>query len=156
MPRTTHRPNTRRPRAARATLCALGAAALAAALTACGSGSSNPFDDHQEKSSYKDGAAAKSDRKSVPRWLPDDATDIKYVMSTTGDDRIIKFKTPDGTFPEQCVKGEPQGKPRLKADWFPSDVASKADTNCGTWSGARVDGTLYAWQDKDVAMKARS
>ncbi|MFE0174587.1 hypothetical protein ACFWZ2_19900 [Streptomyces sp. NPDC059002] len=147
------RPNLRR-RAARTMLCAVGAAALAVSLSAC-SGSTNPFDDHKEKASYKDGAAAKSARKSVPRWLPDDASDIKYVMSTTGDDRIISFRTPDGKFPAQCVKGEPQGKPRLTADWFPSDVAKKADMNCGTWSGARIDGALYAWQDKDVAMKAR-
>ncbi|MEU7577324.1 hypothetical protein AB0B50_06940 [Streptomyces sp. NPDC041068] len=143
-----------RPRAVRATLCALGAAALALSLTACG-GSMNPFDDHEEKASYQDGAAAKSARKSMPRWLPDDASGIKYVMSTTGDDRIITFKTPDGKFPAQCTKGDPQGKPRLKADWFPSDLAAKADTNCGAWSGATVDGVLYAWQDNDVAMKAK-
>ncbi|MCF3118677.1 hypothetical protein IPZ68_02980 [Streptomyces arenae] len=147
MPRTTHL----RPRAA---LCALGTAALAVALTACG-GSMNPFDDHEEKASYGEGAAAKSARNSVPRWLPDDAKDIKYVMSTTGDDRIITFRTPDGDFPEQCVKGQAQGKPRLKADWLPADLAAKADTNCGTWSGARVDGVLYAWQDHEIAQKRR-
>ncbi|MFF3641049.1 hypothetical protein [Streptomyces sp. NPDC002564] len=144
---------TATPFRSRTALCALGVTALAVSLTAC-SGSANPFDDHEEKASYGEGAAAKSARASVPRWLPDDASDIKYVMSTTGDDRIIRFRTPDGTFPAACKPGKAQGEPRLKADWFPSDLASKADTNCGTWSGAAVDGVLYAWQDKDVVKKA--
>lgn len=143
------------PRIPRTPACALGAAALAVSLTACG-GSYNPFDDHQEKATYKTGAEAKKDRNSIPRWLPDDATDISYAMSTTGDDRIIKFTTRDGKFPASCVAGKPQGKPRLKADWFPSDAAAEAGTNCGTWSGARIGGALYAWQDRDSAGPARA
>ncbi|MEI5101885.1 alpha/beta hydrolase [Streptomyces sp. PmtG] len=143
------------PRIPRTSVCVLGVTALAVSLTACG-GSYNPFDDHEEKSSYATGAEAKKDRKSVPRWLPDDARDISYAMSTTGQDRIVKFTTPNGKFPASCVPGKPQGKPRLKADWFPSDVAAKAGTNCGTWSGARVGGALYAWQDKDAASGTRA
>ncbi|QCX81844.1 Carboxylesterase A precursor [Streptomyces sp. YIM 121038] len=142
------------PRIPRTPVCALGVAALAVSLTACG-GSYNPFDDHQERATYRTGAEAKKDRTSVPRWLPDDARDISYVISTTGGDRIMRFTAESGGFPASCVRGEPQGKPRLKADWFPSDVAAKADVNCGTWSGARIGGALYAWQDRDVASGAR-
>ncbi|GGV31502.1 alpha/beta hydrolase [Streptomyces spectabilis] len=142
------------PRIPRTPACALGVAALAVLVTACG-GSYNPFDDHQEKATYKTGAEAKEDRKSVPRWLPDDATDVSYVMSTTGEDRILRFTAKDGAFPASCVRGKPQGKPRLKADWFPSDVAAKAGFNCGSWSGARIGGALYAWQDRDVASVGR-
>ncbi|MFH8571772.1 hypothetical protein [Streptomyces sp. NPDC017993] len=151
---------------------AVAAVAIAAgvALTGC-SGSLNPLDDHEERSEYGSGAAAKKDRASMPSWLPDDAKDIRYVLSTTGDDRLIAATFKDGRLPDGCTTGKgegpgqgkgegkagaeddpakPQGKPKLKADWFPKDLRAKADTRCGTWSGAMAEGTFYAWQDDDV------
>ncbi|NLU67838.1 hypothetical protein [Streptomyces sp. HNM0574] len=133
-------------RALRTTLLAAGGTALALGLTACGS--MNPFDRHQERSEYKTGAEAKEDRASMPRWLPDDARDVKYVLSTTGDDRLLSFTPKDGKLPAPCKPGKPQGEPQLKADWFPEGTAAKAGTNCGTWSGHLADGTFTAWQDK--------
>ncbi|WP_411145773.1 hypothetical protein [Streptomyces sp. x-80] len=133
--------------------------AAGAVLTGCsGSDSWNPFDHHEQRSEYATGAEAKKARTSMPRWLSDDATDIKYVFSTTGDDRLIAAKFKDAGLPAECVTGKgaakAQGKPKLAADWFPKDLAAKVDTQCGTWSGATVDGTFYAWQDHDAVQKS--
>ncbi|MFJ8675013.1 hypothetical protein [Streptomyces sp. NPDC093589] len=137
---------------------AFAAVAIAAGLTlsgCSGSGSTNPFDDHEERSEYSTGAEAKKDRASMPRWLPDDAQDIKYVLSTTGDDRLLAATFHAGKLPGGCATGTGQGKPKLTADWLPEKLASKADTRCGTWSGATVDGTFYAWQDHAVVQASR-
>ncbi|WP_254811770.1 hypothetical protein [Streptomyces cavourensis] len=39
---------------------------------------------HEQTASYATGKAAKAERPSVPRWLPDDAASVEYAMRTTG------------------------------------------------------------------------
>ncbi|MGW6413012.1 hypothetical protein ACWF95_38665 [Streptomyces vinaceus] len=106
---------------------------------------------HQESSSYDSGAKAKAERKSVPRWLPDDAKSIRYAMKTTGGERLLKATLADGELPAAC-KVQPQSQlgtkePGIKADWFPKDTRNKATARCDLYY-AYIDGdTLYAWQD---------
>ncbi|MCB5911243.1 hypothetical protein [Streptomyces pinistramenti] len=41
----------------------------------------------------------------------------------------------------------------MTADRFPEGIGKKADIRCGTWSGATVDGTFCAWQDKGTVLR---
>ncbi|MER5866038.1 hypothetical protein [Kitasatospora sp. NPDC002040] len=133
-----------------------GAAALAAGALVAVPKAQDWFDGrHQEKAHYPTGAAAKQDRASVPRWLPDGATRITYLMSTTGGDRLIKATLPDGKLPDGCRKGGPEGPVRLTASWFPNDAVARADARCGLYNVALIGNQLYGWQDDGVVVAAR-
>ncbi|KJK60071.1 hypothetical protein [Saccharothrix sp. ST-888] len=110
---------------------------------------------HREAATYATGSAAKAARESVPGWLPDDATKVSYLMSTTGDDRLLKASLPDRKLPEGCSKGTPQGAVHLKASWFPGDIPAKATARCGYYNVALVGNELYGWQDNAVVIAAR-
>lgn len=105
---------------------------------------------HDEFGSYATGAAAKTDRASVPRWLPDDAAPVEYAMKTTGGDRALKAVLPSTALPAGCTPLPPDAHrpaPALTPDWFPKDSAGRATARCGLYY-VYVDGhTLYAWQD---------
>ncbi|RLU90573.1 hypothetical protein CTZ27_21690 [Streptomyces griseocarneus] len=107
---------------------------------------------HDETSRYTTGAEAKADRKSMPRWLPDDARDVHYAMKTTGGDRILKATLPDGTLPASCTPlpaGTTAKQPAIAASWFPGKDSAKATARCGLYY-ANTDGTtLHAWQDDE-------
>ncbi|MCC3770127.1 hypothetical protein K6I34_002563 [Streptomyces sp. UNOC14_S4] len=107
---------------------------------------------HDETSRYATGAEAKADRKSMPRWLPDDARDIRYTMKTTGGDRILKATLPDGKLPTSC-KPLPSGtsakQPALVASWFPDKPSDRAKARCGLYYAYADGSTLYAWQDNE-------
>ncbi|MEV7277423.1 hypothetical protein [Streptomyces sp. NPDC093111] len=111
---------------------------------------------HDEYASYATGAAAKTDRASVPRWLPDDATSVEYAMKTTGGDRALKATLPTTTLPTICTPlpaDTPRPAPALTPDWFPKDAPAKATARCGL-TYAYMDGhTLYAWQDNQDWIK---
>ncbi len=103
---------------------------------------------HQQESVYVSGRAAKTDRASVPRWLPDSATTVRYRMSTTGGDRLLKATLPDGRLPHGCKPSRRKGHPRLKASWFPHGTGHHATAVCGGTYNAVLHGhDLYAWQD---------
>ncbi|WP_031064997.1 hypothetical protein [Streptomyces sp. NRRL WC-3742] len=126
--------------------------AVAVAAVAIGPRVSDWYDEHhQEQSAYETGEQAKNDRRSVPGWLPDNASSVKYVMSTTGDDRLLVATLPEGRLPTGCAIGVPgrvsHPVPALKAGWFPQDVAGKATGTCGHYSVALHGNRLYAWQD---------
>ncbi|GAA2929467.1 hypothetical protein GCM10020221_26580 [Streptomyces thioluteus] len=107
---------------------------------------------HDQSSRYATGAEAKSDRASMPRWLPDDAADVRYAMRTTGGDRLLRATLADGRLPSSC-KPLPSSdasskRPALTASWFPGDRS--AQVRCGLYYAATDGGTLYAWQhDED-------
>lgn len=107
---------------------------------------------HQEASSYATGATAKEDRASVPRWLPDEARDVSYVMTTTGGDRLLKATLPTTDPPATCkpVQQTPtSAKPALEASWFPKGAQDKATYRCGLYYAYAKGHTLYAWQQND-------
>ncbi|MFJ8041819.1 hypothetical protein ACIRBX_15110 [Kitasatospora sp. NPDC096147] len=110
---------------------------------------------HQQQAAYDSGAAAKQDRTSVPRWLPDGATGVSYLMSTTGGDRLIRATLPGGSAPAECRKGQPEGPVNLSASWFPDEAVARADLRCGLYNVALIGDQLYGWQDDDVVIAAR-
>ncbi|GAA1153002.1 hypothetical protein F4556_001363 [Kitasatospora gansuensis] len=134
-----------------------GAAVLAAGALVVVPKAHDWFDDrHQQKSHYASGAAAKQDHASVPRWLPDGATKVTYLRSTTGGDRLISATLPDGgKLPAGCQKGKPEGTVRLSAAWFPNDAVARADARCGLYNVAVIGDRLYGWQDDVVVIAAR-
>ncbi|WP_406484810.1 hypothetical protein [Streptomyces microflavus] len=103
---------------------------------------------HEQTSSYATGKAAKADRDSVPRWLPDDAASVEYAMRTTGGERLLKARISGDGIPASCepLGGKKAPDPEISASWFPSDRAGEAQWRCGSYY-VSVDGhTLYAWQ----------
>ncbi|MFI5529624.1 hypothetical protein ACIA8O_13910 [Kitasatospora sp. NPDC051853] len=110
---------------------------------------------HRQQAAYDTGAAAKQDRVSVPRWLPDGATQVSYLMSTTGGDRLIRATVPGGTAPTECRAGRPDGPVNLSASWFPDEAVARADLRCGLYNVALIGDQLYGWQDDAVVVAAR-
>ncbi|WP_370415812.1 hypothetical protein [Streptomyces fradiae] len=105
---------------------------------------------HDEYGAYATGAAAKSDRASVPRWLPDDAGRIEYAMRTTGGDRALKATLPGPALPSACTPlpaTTARPAPALAPSWFPADAPDRATVRCGLYYAYADGDTLYAWQD---------
>ncbi|MFJ1593091.1 hypothetical protein ACIOD0_23035 [Kitasatospora albolonga] len=107
---------------------------------------------HEQTSSYATGKAAKSERESVPRWLPDNAASVEYAMRTTGGERILKATLSDARLPASCEPLDGKKKapaPEISASWFPSAAANGAQGRCGSYYVSLEDHTLYAWQTND-------
>ncbi|NUU25325.1 MAG: hypothetical protein HOV68_28050 [Streptomycetaceae bacterium] len=106
---------------------------------------------HEQEATYPTGRDAKADLDSVPAWLPDGATHVRYKMTTAGGDRLLVADLPDGRLPGDCVPARGHVHPGMTASWFPKGAAHKATVRCGMYSGY-TDGTkLVAWQhDHDV------
>ncbi|MBV6697251.1 hypothetical protein [Kitasatospora aureofaciens] len=107
---------------------------------------------HQEQASYATGSDAKADRRSIPTWLPDNAASVHYLMSTTGDDRLLRATLPEGRLPAGCTTGLPGKRAHpvpesLKAGWFPEGVATKVSGTCGHYNVTLTGNQLFAWQD---------
>ncbi|MEV7416249.1 hypothetical protein [Streptomyces sp. NPDC089919] len=104
---------------------------------------------HDESATYATGAAAKSERASVPGWLPDGATGVRYAMKTTGGDRLLKAALPEERLPAQCrptPRAATGAAPALAASWFPQGAGPRATARCGSYY-VYLDGhTLYGWQ----------
>ncbi|MFF1905533.1 hypothetical protein [Kitasatospora sp. NPDC058218] len=139
--------------------------AVAVAAVAVGPRVSEWYDGrHQEQATYATGSAAKADRHAVPSWLPDNASGVHYLMSTTGDDRLLRATLPDGRLPAGCVTAQP-GRgvhpvpATMKAGWFPEGVSSKISGSCGHYDVTLTGNQLYAWQDGaavQAALRAQS
>ena len=87
---------------------AIGAAgagmALALAAVAVGPRLSDWYDGrHREQVSYASGSAAKAGHRPVPGWLPDNASAVHYLLSTTSDDRLLRATLPGGKLPAGCT-----------------------------------------------------
>ncbi|MEU6236851.1 hypothetical protein [Kitasatospora sp. NPDC047058] len=127
--------------------------AVAVAAVAVGPRVSDWYDGrHQEQASYATGTDAKADRRTMPAWLPDNASSVRYLMSTTGDDRLLTATLPDGRLPAGCTtvtpgKGTHPMPATLKAGWFPEGVAAKVTGTCGHYNVTLTGNQLYAWQD---------
>ncbi|MFF0434149.1 hypothetical protein ACFYU9_18205 [Streptomyces sp. NPDC004327] len=139
----------------RSTLTALTAGGALAALAFTGLVAAPAVSDwwdgrHDEYGSYATGAAAKADRASVPRWLPDEAGSVEYAMRTTGGDRALKAALPAAALPAGCTvltPDTPRPAPALTPDWLPKDARAKATARCGLYYAYADGHTLYGWQD---------
>ncbi|MGW6912635.1 hypothetical protein ACWGB8_02240 [Kitasatospora sp. NPDC054939] len=127
--------------------------AVAVAAVAVGPRVSDWYDGRtREQTAYATGTEAKADRRAVPpSWLPDDARAVQYLRSTSGDDRLLRATVPGGRLPAGCTATE-TGRTtavtvRLRAGWFPTDVAAKRTGTCGHYNVTVAGDQLYAWQD---------
>lgn len=105
---------------------------------------------------FANGAAAKAGRPEVPRWLPDKATGVAFLMSGHSSDRLIRATLPDGSLPSGCTSGRTQGSVHLSAHWFPADTPRKATAHCGLYDVALIGDQLYGWQDDATVVAAQS
>ncbi|GAA2773057.1 lipoprotein [Streptomyces platensis subsp. clarensis] len=143
------------------TALALAAAGTFAALAFTGAVAAPAVSDwwdgrHDEYASYATGSAAKADRASVPRWLPDAAASVEYGMKTTGGDRALKAGLPSAELPAGCTplpSDASRPAPVLTPDWFPEDAKEKATARCGLYYAYTDGHTLYAWQDNQDWIK---
>ncbi|MDJ0346048.1 hypothetical protein QMK19_25795 [Streptomyces sp. H10-C2] len=110
---------------------------------------------HVEEAGYASGSKAKAARESVPRWLPDEATAVKYRMSTKGGDRLLKATLADGKLPAGCTRGAGNGRAHLRADWFPKGTDKEGTAACGAYNVVLKGTDLYAWQDHADWVKAK-
>ncbi len=128
---------------------------------------------HHEQASYPSGAVAKTGPHPVPAWLPDDASAVRYLVSTTSDDRLLRATLPGGGLPAGCTAvGRGAGAPgdgarpvaatpdsqrpgpqRLRAAWFPADRRAEVAGRCGDYAVALSGDQLFAWQDAGTAVR---
>ncbi|MER7760456.1 hypothetical protein [Streptomyces sp. NPDC097619] len=102
---------------------------------------------HEQSASYATGKQAKEARSSVPRWLPDDASSVRYAMKTTGGERLLKATLKDVRLPAGCAPAATGAKgPELKADWFPAAAQDRNTSRCGAYYLYLDGDTLYGWQ----------
>ncbi|MDF3290914.1 hypothetical protein [Streptomyces silvisoli] len=137
------------PKASLVTAVTLGAVGLGSLAVIGGPGAVDWFRGrHVQQASYDNGRVAKSDRASMPRWLPDTATAVHYRMSTTGGDRLLKATLSESRLPHGCKPGGTQARAHLRASWFPKGTDHKPQATCGGTYNAVLRGKeLYAWQD---------
>lgn len=147
----------------------LTTAALVIALTSCTPGLNDSNPDKQETKTFAAGADGNKDG-SLPRWVPDSASDIKEVIRTTGSERIMSLR--NAPIPSSCTAVQQGQKPRsgddtdspfkaeefvttaptLRADWWPQGIEQKAQAICGKWWVTVQDGTTYAYSPERKVM----
>ena len=144
------------------------------AMTGCSAlGIESKYD---KTSSYEFATGTEGKEKDVvPAWAPDQATELKEVQRTTGNERILRMKYA-GPLPESCIalgtagkptaeelasglKAEPGVKPEdiagvvakqyqtplLSADWWPTGKENQSTHLCGKWWVSQESGVLYAF-----------
>ncbi|WP_051969978.1 hypothetical protein [Kitasatospora azatica] len=109
---------------------------------------------HVVDAGYASGAQAKAARASVPGWLPDGATEIKYRMATAGGERLLRAHLPGGGLPAGCTGAAAQpaaARPhpaKLTAAWFPAEAGHRLTATCGHYQVVIDGDQLYAWQSR--------
>ncbi|MFE0461759.1 hypothetical protein ACFW1A_21155 [Kitasatospora sp. NPDC058965] len=99
------------------------------------------------RAGYASGAQAKAARPSLPRWLPDTATEVDYKASSNGGDRLLHAHLPGGALPAACSSAVPSALPaKLSAHWFPAGIDRRPTASCGQFLVALDGEQLYAWQ----------
>lgn len=149
----------------------LSLAALATlTLTACGGVVTNAFGRSQDgTASFASGTEAKADR-SLPDWVPDSATDIRFKARAGGAERITAMRATLDDLPDDCVPVSEQEplRPRpeqqdaapsdfrtvstLSADWWPAEEEQGATMMCGAWWVGEHDGVLYGFTPEKRTM----
>ncbi|MFJ6417981.1 hypothetical protein [Paeniglutamicibacter sp. NPDC091659] len=144
------------------------------AMTGCSAlGIESKYD---KTSSYEFATGSEGKEKDVvPAWAPDQATELKEVQRTTGNERILRMKYA-GSLPESCIalgtagkptaeelasglKAEPGVKPEdiagvvamqyqtplLSAEWWQTGKENQSTHLCGKWWISQESGVLYAF-----------
>lgn len=136
------------------------------ALTGCNVGVDGNPNDKQQAVSFESGKKGKDDDSSkLLGWVPDQASDIKEIVPTTGNERILMMKNAQDLPPDrQQIPGgqslAPMDNPdnrgqkaadfsagpaTLSADWWPSGTEEKAIIMCGKWWITQAGDITYAY-----------
>lgn len=147
--------------------------ALAVAVVTVGPQLSDWYEGrHREQISYASGSDAKAGHRPAPGWLPDDASAVQYLLSTTSDDRLLRATLPGGRLPAGCTALGPGRastdtaaesraaraglgeaglrSARLRAAWFPADRTVEITGRCGDYAVALAGDQLFAWHDSST------
>ncbi|MFL4474890.1 hypothetical protein ACIPVK_12910 [Paeniglutamicibacter sp. MACA_103] len=170
---------TARPRSstsARPGALVLASAAVLAclALGGCGALGIETRYDKSASHEFATGAEGK-ERKVLPTWVPDEATNLKELVRTTGNERILRMDHP-GQLPRGCVAIAETGKPSvaelvagleleepapmqeiaqrvdsqyqtplLAAEWWPTGQENLTTHLCGKWWVSQDAGSITAF-----------
>ncbi|MCW1249204.1 hypothetical protein ODZ83_03190 [Acaricomes phytoseiuli] len=134
--------------------------ALSLTVTGCGAFENNA--DKTETKTYDRGSDANNGQE-LASWIPDDARDIRLLLRTTGNERILAMRNTE--IPNSCTPVAAGQQPRsgddtdsqwkadefvttpptLSADWWPQGIEQKASAICGKWWVTVQDGATYAY-----------
>ena len=138
---------------------------------------------YDKTSSYEFATGTEGKEKDVvPAWVPDQATELKEVQRTTGNERILRMKYA-GALPETCLALGTAGKPTaeelasglkteqgvkpgdiddvvakqyqtplLSADWWPTGQENQSTHLCGKWWVSQKSGVLYAFSPEQQSI----
>lgn len=143
-------------------------------LTGCSALGIESKYDKTSSHEFATGAAGK-EKDVVPAWIPDQATELKEVQRTTGNERILRMKYA-GPLPGSCLALDTAGKPTteelsaglqteqgikrddiadvvatqyqtplLSAEWWPTGKEDQSTHLCGKWWVSQKAGVLYAF-----------
>lgn len=154
----------------------LAAASTFAALALTGCGAIDLGSSYDKSATHEFASGSEGKQKDVlPTWVPDTASEVKEVVRSTGNERIIKM-TYAGPLPKLCEAIKVQGKPStseltnglrtqgaitdtelteaiaqqhqtplLSADWWPTGQESKTTHICGKWWVSQQDEVVSAY-----------
>jgi hypothetical protein len=162
LPLTTTPRGTTERRVLGALTLAAGAALLLSACGSIGEAVAENRAGHTKTYEFATGEAGKAEGV-LPDWVPDSATDVREVVRTTGDERILSMTADLGALPASCtaVSSEHPLEPRpergdltaddyrtaatLEASWWESGTEQGATAMCGKWWVGAQDGRLYGF-----------
>lgn len=162
---------------------ALGIMAIVAALALSGCSALGIESKYDKRTSHDFTTGAEGKEKgTLPLWVPDEASDIKEMVRTTGNERILRLNY-SGALPETCTKITVAGKPSvneltaglnheeprdakglaavvqqqyqiplLSADWWPTGQESRATHLCGKWWVSTVAEKVYAFAPEEKSI----
>lgn len=158
----------------RAVFLASATILAALALTGCSVLGIESTYDKSASHEFATGAEGK-EKRVVPSWVPDEATNLKEIVRTTGNERILRMEF-GGALPASCTAIAETGRPSpaelsagldaedpaaaqelaerveaqyqtplLAADWWPTGQEEKTTHLCGKWWVSREAGHLSAY-----------
>ncbi|MEL7978049.1 hypothetical protein AAG589_19440 [Isoptericola sp. F-RaC21] len=149
------------------------ASVVAVTTTACGAISEALQDrssGHTKAFTYDSGADGKAD-EGLPSWVSDDASDVRGVFRTTGDEVILTMDADVASLPSDCTSvdadhplvAEPargtltaddyRTGSTLKASWWTAGQEQDATLQCDGWWVGTKDGALFAFTPELKAVK---
>ncbi|MCR1981881.1 hypothetical protein NSA53_06435 [Cellulosimicrobium cellulans] len=162
LPLTTTPRGTAERRMLGALTVAAGAALLLSACGSIGEAVAENRAGHTTTYEFATGKAGKAEAV-LPDWVPDSATDVREVVRTTGDERILTMTADPGALPASCtpVSADHPLEPRpehgeldaidyrtaatLEASWWEEGTEQSATVMCGKWWVGSHDGALFGF-----------
>lgn len=137
-------PRSRRPglAVAVASLAVVAAAVLTGCTAVPGIGS------HQREqvfAHWADAPHGDDELLAPPAIVPEDATDLRVRMITSGPGDIVRWTSPSPLADEACEPGQLVGAPMLESTWWPAQIPREGFVCDAGWQVFQQDGFTYAW-----------